>query len=200
MARDVSLERERALNAALDLYNDGLFASLSVNSDEGPAYAAGAFLDTAESIFRWLSGGVSFTITHGVVVDQTTGQPTGTITGGTAMQLRDNEQVDLTVTVASAKGNVIGDDPSTNADDLVWTAEGGEGVIELEVSEDTRTATVVAQDTGSAVVRVELSGTDLFATVAVDVVPGEAALVTIAEGTPTKQPEPEPEPEPTPEP
>lgn len=188
MARDVSQERELALNAALRLYEDEAFAELAITSN-GPGGATAAVLHTATALFRWLTGGVGFTITHGVVIDQTTHQPTGTITGGTHMQLRDNEQVDLTVTVASAKGNVIGDDPSTEADNLVWTAEGAEGVLTLEVSEDTRTATVLAQDTGSAVVRVELSGTDLFATVAVDVVPGEAALVTIAEGTPIKQPE-----------
>lgn len=108
------------------------------------------------------------------------------------MQLRDNEQVSLTVTLASARGNVIGDQPGTE-DDLVWTVSGDEGVVTLDVSEDTRTATVKASGTlGSTVVRVEIG--ELFATEAFDVVPGDAALITITAGTPTEQ-----ETEPTPE-
>lgn len=198
MARDVSAERERALDAAVHLYAAGAFGALAVAPQHGPEAATESLRHTAETLFRWLIGGVTFTITHGVVVDQTTGLPTGTITGGTHMQLKDNEEVDLTVTVASAKGNVIGDDPATEADNLVWTVEGEDGLVTLEVSEDTRTVVVRAgSGLGSAVVAVALSGTELSATVAVDVIPGDAARVTVVEGTPREQaPAPDPEPEP----
>jgi hypothetical protein len=197
MARDVTAERERALDAALVLYTGPAFAAL-VNAPDGPNAATAAVRRTAETLFRWLIGGVSFTITHGVVRDQTTGQPTGNTTGGTHMQLRDNEEVDLTIDVESAKGNPIADDPSTEADNLVWTVDGADGLVTLDVSDDTRTATVRAgSGLGSAVVTVELSGSDQSATVAVDVIAGAAARIVINEGTPRPQ-QPATE-EPTPE-
>ena len=102
------------------------------------------------------------------------------------MQLRDNEEVDLSTIVASAKGNEVVDQPGTQ-DDLSCTVENGDGVIEIETSEDTRVCTVRALDLGSAVVRVALPGDTAFATLAVDVIAGEAAAVTINAGTPRKQ-------------
>lgn len=145
---------------------------------------AGEMIATATSIYNWLVGPASMFLTIGPILKQGTREPTGREPGGSPMQLRDNEENDLSVTVASAKGNVIGDQPGTQ-DDLSWTVEGDDGVVELIVSEDTRTCTVRAVDLGSATVRVEIG--EVFATVAVDVVPGEVALVTVSEGTPRKQ-------------
>lgn len=190
MARDVSRERERALDAALDLYRGGAFAQIV---DKGPGingakFATDAVLATATALFRWLIGGVTFTLTRGPVVRQDTGLPTGTVPGGPVSQIHDDEQYTLSVEVDSAKGNVIGDDPTTEADNLTWTVEGDEGIVSVEVSDDTRTAVVKAVDVGSVVVRIELNGTDLAVTEAVDVVAGPAALLKVTAGVPEKQP------------
>lgn len=163
-------------------------------------------LTTAERIWRWLSGPAYILLHVGPVTDQETGEIQTTNPGGNPMQLRDNQQVDLSVTLASAKGNEIPDDPNATTDDLVWSVENGTDVVDLVTSGDSRTATVRALDLGSAVVRVTVPGTEpaLFATLAVDVIPGPAALVTIQAGEPTEQPTDEPAPgepgtEPTPE-
>lgn len=100
------------------------------------------------------------------------------------MQLHDDEQVTLSVAVSDAKNVNLPDDASTDTDNLNWTVD-DEGVATLQVSADSRSCTVVAGQPGSTVVTVTLG--DLSATEAVDVVPGNAALITISEGTPTKQ-------------
>lgn len=100
------------------------------------------------------------------------------------MQLHDDEKVTLSVTVADAKGASIPDDSSITTDDLSWTVD-NETVATLQVSADTRTCTVVAGLPGSAVVTISVG--ELSATEAIDVVAGNAALITITEGTPEKQ-------------
>lgn len=100
------------------------------------------------------------------------------------MQLHDDEQVTLSVSVADAKGAAISDDPSTTTDDLQWSVA-DQGVATLQVSADTRSCTVVAGTVGSTVVTIQLGS--LSATEAIDVVPGSAALITISEGTPEPQ-------------
>lgn len=192
---DTSAERAVALGVAAKLYQ----AQFDESKPENLGTLAGTFIATASAIHRFLVGPAALFLTIGEIRKQGTLEPTGRTPGGSTMQLRDNEENDLSVLVASAKGNEIVDQPGAE-DDLRWTVEGGDGVVELVVSEDTRTATVRAVDLGSAVVRVEVTD-ELFATVAVDVIAGEAAVVTINEGTPRKQqPEGgEPDPEPTPE-
>lgn len=185
---DYSGDRERALKAALELYENGLFYDLAQADGENNVTAANkALRSTASAIFTWLIGPAIMFLTVGPVVSQDTGLPVANPLGGNPMQLRDNEQVDLTVTLASARGNVIGDQPGTE-DDLVWTVSGDQGVVTLDVSADTRTATVKATGTlGSTIVRVEIG--ELFATEAFDVVAGDAALITITAGEPTEQEE-----------
>jgi hypothetical protein len=181
---DTSDERKLALAYAVRLHQ----AQFDESKPENLATLTGMLLASAGAIHRWLVGPAALFLTIGPILKQGTREPTGRQPGGSPMQLRDNEEVDVAVTVASAKGNVIPDQPGVE-DDLQWSVEeGGEAVVELAVSEDTRVCTVRALDTGSAVVRVELG--ELFATVAVDVIPGEAALVTVNVGTPRKQ-EPE---------
>lgn len=175
---DTSDSRHLALAYAARLMQAQFDESTDIEETTGETIAV------ATAIYDWLVGPAMLLLTIGPILKQGTREPTGREPGGSPMQLRDNEENDLSVTVASAKGNVISDQPGTQ-DDLSWTVEGDTGVVELVVSEDTRTCTVRAVDLGSATVRVEIG--EVFATVAVDVVPGEAALVTVTEGTPRKQ-------------
>ena len=149
-----------------------------------PGDADAALRATATTIYDWYVGPVAIYVTIGTVLNQDTGQPTGTVLKGTPMQLHDDEKVDLSVIVTSAKGAPIADDPSTTGDDLTWTSDDST-VAGLAVSDDTRTCTVLAGEVGSTVVTVSLG--ELSATLAVDVIPGDAAVITIGEGVPSKQ-------------
>lgn len=179
-------DRAVALDRAVFLYRD------QYDRETDTAAVDRALRKTAEAVFRWLVGPAFLVVHTGPVSDLATGEPVSNPLphkadphGGKRMQLRDNEQVTYTVTVASARGNVISDQPGTQ-DDLVWTVEGAEGTLELTVSEDTRSATVRALGpVGSGVLRVEIG--ELFATEAIDVVAGEAALVTLAAGEVSEQ-------------
>ena len=173
--------RGLAMTQAIDLHHDWWG---TLTASHGTFGADAALRATATAIYNWVTGPAALWITIGTVVHQDTGQPTGTIIGGTPMQLHDDEQVALTVTVASAKGSVIPDDPATSTDDLTWTTDDST-VAALEVSADTRTCTVRAGVTGSTIVSVSFQ--ELSATLAVDVIPGGAAVLTIGEGTPAKQ-------------
>jgi hypothetical protein len=135
-------------------------------------------LGTADVLYRWLTRPVTLTLAAGPAVNQTTGQPTTTPTGVPQMQLHDNEQVDLSVTTADAKG-------FATADSLTWMSS-DESVATVTVSADSKTGTVVAGNPGSAVITVS-DGT-LSATEAIDVVPAGTATISIAEGTPVEQP------------
>ena len=166
---------------ALNLHHSGWSDLIAeVGTDDADA----ALRATATTIYGWVTGPVAIYVTIGTVLHQDTGQPTGTILKGTPMQLHDDEQVDLTVAVASAKGSPIPDDPATSGDDLTWASDDST-VASLAVSSDTRTCTVLAGVTGSTVVTVTLG--ELAATLAVDVIPGDAAVIAISEGTPSKQ-------------
>lgn len=157
-----------------------------------------ALRKTATSIFDWLGGPASMRITIGPVLDAD-GQPdTHNDPGGQPVQLRITDatgrpyHADLSVQVFDAVGNEITDDPGTTTDDLTWTLDSGDGIVTTAVSGDTRTCTVTAAALGSAVVRVALG--ELTGTVAVDVIPGDAAELRITEGTPEPTPDTEPEP------
>jgi len=164
---DATPSRRLALAAAVDLL-----------SPLGEADAA-RVTATAQALFAWLVGPAFLVVTPGTVVSQATGQPTGTPTptGGT-MQLHDNEQVTLTVAEADAKGVAL-------QDTLTWTVDQAT-VATLQVSADTQSALLVAGLPGSAVVTVTDGA--LSATLAVDVVPGGVATITVTPGTPEPQP------------
>lgn len=187
---DTEVERRDALALAARLHETNY-------QEREPAEADAALLATATKVWRWLIGPAHLLLTVGPVTTQGTGEPDASNPGGSPMQIRDNQQFDVTVTLASAKGNEIVDRPDDLTDDLVWSVDTGNEVVELDVSDDSRTATVRAVDTGSAVVRVTVPGTEpeLFATLAVDVVAGPAALIEIQTGEPTDQPAGEPTPE-----
>jgi hypothetical protein len=133
---------------------------------------------TASVLFNWLTGPVALLLKIGPVVDQITGRPGKPTAGGSMTQLRDTEQFTLSVDVTDAKGASISDQEGAG-DDVTWTVDNGD-VATLQVSGDSRSCTVVAGTVGSAVVTVGLG--ELFATLAIDVIPGDAAVLTISEG------------------
>jgi hypothetical protein len=96
------------------------------------------------------------------------------------VQIHDDEQFTLTVNATDAKGFAV-----TDAN-LAWTVD-NTAVASLQVSTDLQTATVVAGTPGSAVVTLTDSVSGLTVTEAVDVVAAGVALITLAEGTVTKQ-------------
>lgn len=184
MARDVSTEQSRALTEALMLYReDNLFATLV--QDQGATKATEALLASATELFRWLTGPVRFLFIIGPVCRQSDGSVTGRTIGGFPMQLHDDEQITLSVAVTDAKGQPIADDPTIDTDNVSWVFDNDQ-VATLQVSADGRSALVVAGLPGSGTGTVSLG--ELSATFAVDVVVGDAALVSISEGQPEKQP------------
>ena len=161
-----------------------------------------AITRTATHLYQWLIGPAHLHLhvgpirdADGQIITQPKGQPV-------QLRITDSEgrpyECDLTVSVYDAVGNEISDDPNVTTDDLTWALDSGDGVVSLAVSGDTRTCTVTATSLGSAVVRVTLG--DLSGTVAFDVIPGDAASLTIVETEPRTRPDAEPAPEPTPEP
>jgi hypothetical protein len=183
---DFSRERRMALSQAVDLhrssYDDGA-DSTTVDRE---------LIATAMAVFQFLVGPAFLILTIGPVTEQATGEPVpAPPNGGSTMQIRATQEFTATVAVADSRGNVIGDQPGTQ-DDIAWSLEGGTGVLDLAVSEDSRTATVTAAGpVGSDVLRAQLG--ELFVTLAVDVVPGEAALITVSTTEPTEQETGEPE-------
>ena len=91
------------------------------------------------------------------------------------MQIHDNEKFSLTVDTKDAKG-------FETADSITWTADDNGAVIELQVSDDSRSCEVVAVAPGSAVITVSDDAAGLSATEAVDVVAGGTATIGLVEG------------------
>lgn len=137
-----------------------------------------ATLTTAEQLLAWLNGPLSIHLHAGVIRDQTTGLPSGATSTGGTMQLHDNEQFDLSASTEDAKG-------FETADTLTWTAD-DETVVTLNVSDDTKTCTVIAGAPGSTVITVT-DGTN-SATEAVDVITGDTTAIVLGEGAVTEQP------------
>lgn len=165
---DATAQRQLALHYAVEL-----LSPLGTGD-------ADRVITTAETLFAWLVGPAFLDITVGLIVDQTTKAPTGTTHTGGTMQLHDNEQCQLTVSEADAKGVAL-------KDTLTW-AIADATVATITVAGDTQTATLVAGLPGSTIVTVT-DGT-LSATMAVDVVPGSVATISVAAGTPVVQPSP----------
>lgn len=190
---DLTETRRLAMHHAVTLHSDG-FDTYTVNE------ANRALRATATAIYDWLIGPAHIHILIGPVTDQDGNpDPHPDNDGGQPVQLRVTDptgrpyRADLSVTVHDAVGNEITDDPGTSTDDLTWSLDSGDGVVSTAISTDTRTCTVTAAALGSAVVRVQLA--ELTGTVAVDVIPGDAAELRITEGTPEPTPDVEPFPE-----
>jgi hypothetical protein len=107
---------------------------------------------------------------------------------GTAMQLKDNQQVDLTVEAVDAKGFDV-------ADTITWTAS-DTTAVSLVPAPDGKTVTVVANSPAVGVVLTATDGAGLTVTDTVDVITGDAVALKITEGTPVDQPPAAPAPAP----
>lgn len=163
---DLSTERGHALDAAVDVAT-----GLELNHSD--------ILPLATKFYGWLVGPASMSLSFGPIVEQGTEEPTGR--NGSAMtQLRDSQKFTVSLTAQDAKGAEVLDDASTTADDATWTSS-NEEVATVEVDADNpRSATVIAGMPGSATLTVAIG--EISATLAVDVVPGDIALVSITEG------------------
>lgn len=131
-----------------------------------------------------LTAGMVYEIANGKrVVD---GWP---IRKGTAMQLKDNQQVDLAVEAVDAKGfDVLGDT-------ITWTASDATAVT-LVPAPDGKTVTVVANSPAVGIVLTATDTTGLTVTDTIDVITGDAVALKITEGTPVNQPPATPAPAP----
>ena len=141
-------------------------------------------IKTAEEFYAFLTGPASLTVTFGPIVKQQTQEETGK--AGTAMaQIHDDEEFDVELSAADAKGAEVLDREGDTSDDPTFTSS-DEQVFTYRVDPDNpRKATVVAGLPGSAVGTITLGS--ITATHAVDVVPGDVATVNITEGDVRKQ-------------
>jgi hypothetical protein len=172
--QDWSAERLQAAQFAVELYR-GEFVKRGDND---------ALIETAGVIFRFLTGAVMAYFEFGTVLEQATKYPTDDQFGGSMSQLKDTQQVDITVKARDAKGFEVGDDPTTTADDIQWSSA-DTTIATVNVGADNRTATVVAGNVGSTVVTATLG--PIVVTQAVDVIAGDAVAMEISVGTPTDQ-------------
>lgn len=128
-------------------------------------------LPLADTFAEWVARRtpVRMQVTVGDVTEQKEEEP---------MQIHDNEQFTLTVSEQDAKGFPV-------IDQVEWTVD-NESVVTLQVSDDKQSCLVVAGNPGSAVITI--TDGNLSATEAVDVVAGQAALISIQEGAVEPQP------------
>lgn len=181
-APDLSAVRHVAMAHAVTLHVDRFDGDSADHRD---------LLDTAIVIHYWLAYGPTFpTIIFAPVLDQVTGEATGNVFGGPMSQLHTDEKVTGTIRALDSRGFEVPDDPATESDNVTWTLQaGGEGVATLEVSGDTRSATLSAVAPGSTVLTADIAtpAGNRVVTQALDVIPGDVASLEIVMGTPVKQ-------------
>jgi hypothetical protein len=178
--RDLSVERSEAMALAVQLHEQ-TFAS-------GDATAVRR---TAQVIFDFLTEAITWEFVFGPVTHQDTGHVREIHFGGAVSQLHADEKVTFQIVAKDSRGNVVPDDPTTDADNVSFTLqEGGDALLELTVGDDDRSGQLVATGSlGSTVVTAEIntsSGTRTI-TQAIDVIPGEIAAMEFIMGTPVKQ-------------
>jgi hypothetical protein len=172
-----------ALKLALDMHRSAgdLFLTVGVDQATTIAIDEAAVLSTADRFWAWTQGTIRVRLIAGPIRSQATGQFIRTPTPGDTMQLHDDEQVTYSLDTEDAKGY---DTP----DGATWETS-DDAVASLAVSEDGRSCTVIAGVPGSATLTATIPGTDpaLFATEAIDVIPGGVAVVKLTAGDVTKQ-------------
>lgn len=140
--------------------------------------------DTADVIFNWLVRPVMAFFEFGPVLEQDTKYPTSDTFGGSMTQLKDSQQVRITVKARDAKGAEVGDDPSSTGDDINWSSA-DTNVATVNMA-DPRNADIIAGNVGSTVVTATLPD-GVVVTQAIDVIPGTATAMEFTVGEPTDQ-------------
>lgn len=129
---------------------------------------------TADVLAAWLGGTTRIRLIPGPITDEGSDVPTGTPTEGEIMQLNTGQKTSYTVDTEDASGY-----DTTEA--IEWSIA-DEAVATLTVSEDGRSATVVSGAPGSTVLTARVTGLDLSATEAIDVVPAGTATIRLVAG------------------
>jgi hypothetical protein len=111
-----------------------------------------------------------------------------TTQGEANMQIKDNQEFDITVDAVDSKG--------VETPDTFAAVSSDENVVTVVDAGDGKTFTLVAGMPGSAVVTVTEADGPLNVSEAVDVVPGDTATIQITEGPVSDQPPVEPPPAP----
>lgn len=115
----------------------------------------------------------------GLVREQSDDSVSTTQPKGNVMQLKDNQKVSYDIDAQDAKGvDIPGEAFNAVSSD--------EGVVVVSQNED-GSFEAVAGLPGSAVLTFTEPGSGLFATEAIDVVPGDVATITVNAGTPEDQ-------------
>jgi hypothetical protein len=168
---DRSAQRAQALDAAVEFHR----------SAGGDIHVV---LTAATALYGWLVGPAAMSLEFGPIVDQTTEQPTGR-TASAMTQVRDNQKFLVSLRAQDAKGAEVLDNATTNDDNPTWVSS-DEAVFTWAVNPDNpREAFAVAGLPGSAVGTVGIG--EISATIAVDVVAGDIALVVLQSGEPEDQ-------------
>lgn len=173
----VNPERALALTEAVRLHAE-IFGERQTEEDRDAVVA------TALRFYGFLIGPATASVTFGPIVKQNTLEPTGKA-GSTMAQVHDDEEFDLTLTAADAKGAQVLDRIGDDTDNPTFSSSDESVFTYRTYSDDPRKATVVAGMPGSAVGTITLG--ELSITHAVDVVPGDVATISIAEGEVRKQ-------------
>lgn len=141
-------------------------------------------LRRAEKFYRWLNGQkpLRLVLDVGPAHHQGTAPFPGPMKETHMAQLHDDQEFEVTVSARDAKGFEVADQFTASVDDT--------SVATVEALEDGKTFVVTAGNPGSAVMTVT-DGT-LSATLAIDVVPGDVALIQLQVGDPSDQAPAEP--------
>jgi hypothetical protein len=173
----VNPERALALTEAVKLHAESF-------GERQPEEDRNAVVATALRFYAFLTGPATASVAFGPIVKQNTLEPTGK--AGTAMaQIHDDEEFDVALAAADAKGAEVLDRIGDTTDDPTFVSSDEAVFTYRTFNEDPRKATVVAGLPGKAVGTITLG--ELEITHAVDVVAGDVATVNITEGEARKQ-------------
>jgi hypothetical protein len=179
-----SARRAAALAAAIDTHQ--LVGDLAMrwgdDREDAADHARLAVRRTADLYAAWIDGTTRVRLIPGLVVDEASGAPAGAFTHGDTMaQLNTGQKFDVTADTEDAAGY-------DTAETIEWSIS-DEAVATLQVSEDTKTCTVVSGAPGSAVLTATLPNMDppLSATLAVDVVPAGTATINLVASDPVAE-------------
>lgn len=140
-----------------------------------------AVLATSREIFYELVG-LTLHIEWGTVVDQDSGEPSGTEIGDEMPQFKDTDTVVGHIGLADRKGYPIADNPLDDQDDVRHSSD-NESVVTIEGSNGGRDFRLNFGAPGSAVLSHTVGSRVI--TTAIDVIPGDVAAMEVTFDEPT---------------